>query len=292
MANTRAKALREMLAGDGIVIAPGAYDGISARLVEQAGFPALYLSGAGIASSRLGLPDMGLATMTEVLDTAKNIVQVTRIPVICDADTGYGNALNLIRTVQEFERIGVAALQIEDQVTPKRCGHTSGKQLVSKGEMVQKIDAFRYARTDDALVLIARTDAIAVNGFDDAMERAAAYAEAGADVLFVEAPRTIDEMRAIKRHLPDTPLLVNLVDGGGRTPVLPAAELEAMGFKLAIYPTAAWTAAIFAIRQVLGTLKTSGTTAGYADRMVSFQEMFELVDRSGYTELEKRFMQH
>lgn len=290
MITDQAAKFRNMLEQDGMITAPGVYDGISARLVEKAGFPVAYITGAGVASSRLGLPDMGLATMSEVLETAKNIVQATRIPVICDTDTGYGNALNLIRTVREFERIGVAAIQIEDQVTPKRCGHTAGKQLIGKAEMIQKIDAVHYARTNDALVLIARTDAIAVNGFDDAMDRARAYADAGADVIFVEAPRSVDEMKAVKRNLPHVPLLVNMVEGGGRTPVLPASELERLGFKIAIYPTAAWMASIFAIQEVLETLKTHGTTAGHADRMVSFEEMFDVVDRSLYVELENRFM--
>lgn len=280
--------LRKLLDGNKIIVAPGAFDALSARLVEQAGFPAVYVTGAGVASSRLGVPDIGLTTMNEVLETAKNIVNVTDIPVICDTDTGYGNALNLMRTVREFERIGVAAIQVEDQITPKRCGHTEGKQLVSKDEMVKKIEAFQYAKQSD-LALIARTDAIAVNGFEDAIDRAKAYAKAGADVLFVEAPRTIEEMKRIPELL-TVPLLVNMVDGGAKTPLLPIEELEAMGFRIAIYPTSAWMAAIKAIQGVLKELKENGSTDGFAEHMVSFEEMFEIVGFSHYKALEQQYL--
>ena len=281
--------LRTLLARDKIIVAPGAFDTLSARLVEQAGFPAVYVTGAGVASSRLGLPDIGLATMTEVLETAKNITGATNIPVICDTDTGYGNALNLMRTVREFERIGVAAIQVEDQITPKRCGHTEGKQLVTKEEMVKKIEAVQYVKQSEDFVLIARTDAIAVNGFDGAIERAKAYAQAGADVLFVEAPRTVEEMKRIPELL-DVPLLVNMVEGGGKTPLLPVKELEAMGFRIAIFPTSAWMAAIKAIQGVLKELSESGSTDGYAEHMVSFQEMFEIVGLSHYKALEDKYL--
>jgi methylisocitrate lyase len=280
--------LRRLLARDKIIVAPGAFDALSARLVEQAGFPAVYVTGAGVASSRLGVPDIGLATMSEVLDTAKNITGATDIPVICDTDTGYGNALNLMRTVREFERIGVAAIQVEDQITPKRCGHTEGKQIVTKEEMVSKIEAFQYAKRSD-LVLIARTDAIAVNGLDDAIDRAKAYARAGADVLFVEAPRTVEELKRIPELL-DVPLLVNMVEGGGKTPLLPVKELEGMGFRIAIFPTSAWMAAIKAMQEVLRELKVNGSTDGYAEHMVSFQEMFEIVGLSHYKALEEKYL--
>ncbi len=280
--------LRGLLTNDKIIAAPGAFDALSARLVEQAGFPAVYISGAGVASSRLGVPDIGLTTMNEVLDTAKNIVSATNIPVICDTDTGYGSAINLMRTVTEFERIGVAAIQVEDQITPKRCGHTEGKQLITKEEMVKKIEAFQYARRSD-LVLIARTDAIAVNGFNDAINRARAYAEAGADVLFVEAPRTTEEMKRIPELL-DIPLLVNMVEGGGKTPLLPVKELETMGFRIAIYPTSAWMAAIKAVQGVLKELKENGSTVGFSAHMVSFQEMFEVVGLSQYNALEEKYL--
>ncbi len=286
----RSKAFRELLKREGIIVAPGAYDGISAKLIESAGFPAIYITGAGVASSRVGVPDIGLTTMTEIIDAAKNIVNATEIPVICDADTGYGNAINLIRTTREFENIGVAAIQIEDQITPKRCGHTEGKQLISKKEMIKKIEAFHHAKRNEDLALIARTDAIAVNGFDDAIDRARAYAEAGADVLFIEAPRNIEEMKEITTLLAGYPLLVNIVDRGGLTPQLSVAELEKIGFKIAIFPASSWMAAIHAIKRVLDELKKKGTTESYSENMVSFTEMFEVVSLSKYKELEERFM--
>ncbi len=289
MEQKKSTQLRKLLKDNRIIVAPGAFDALSARLVEQAGFPVVYVTGAGVASSRLGIPDIGLATMNEVLETAKNIVSVTNIPVICDTDTGYGNALNLMRTVREFERIGVAAIQVEDQITPKRCGHTEGKQLVSKEEMVKKIEAFQYVKQSD-LVLIARTDAIAVNGFEDAIDRARAYAQAGADVLFVEAPRTIEEMKRINELLNDVPLLVNMVEGGGKTPLLPAKKLESMGFRIAIYPASAWMAAIKAMQRVLRELKEYGSTDGFAEHMVSFQEMFEVVGLPHYKALEEKYL--
>ena len=282
--------LQRLLNGDRLIVAPGAYDALSARLIEQAGFPAIYITGAGVASSRLGVPDIGLATMTEVLETAKNVVAATRIPVICDADTGYGNALNLMRTAKEFERIGVAAIQIEDQVTPKRCGHTEGKQLISTDEMVQKVEAFKQAREDDRFLLIARTDAIAVYGFDHAIERAMAYAEAGADVLFVEAPRTTEELRRIPRILKGTPLLVNMVDGGG-TPPVNTNTLESLGFRIAIFPTTAWMAAIKGVQRAMRELSEKGTLEDYAGHMASFEEMFEVVGLSHYRSLERQFLQ-
>ena len=238
----------------------------------------------------MGVPDIGLTTMSEILETVKNMVGVTNVPVICDVDTGYGNALNLIRTVREFERIGVAAIQVEDQITPKRCGHVEGKQLISKEEMVKKIEAFQYAKQTDDFALIARTDAIAVHGFDDAIDRAKAYGQAGADVLFVEAPRTIEEMKRITELLRGVPLLVNVVEGGGKTPVFPVKELEAMGFRIAIYPASAWMAVIKAMQRVLRELKENGSTEGFADHMVSFREMFETVGFSHYKDLEERFL--
>jgi 2-methylisocitrate lyase-like PEP mutase family enzyme len=212
--------------------------------------------------------------------------------VICDADTGYGNALNLMRTVREFAQIGVAAIQIEDQITPKRCGHIEGKELVTKEEMLRKIEMFHMAKEPDDLVLIARTDAIAVEGFDNAIERAAAYASAGADVLFVEAPKTVTEMKKITEALTDVPLLINMVEGGGKTPLLPATELEAMGFSIAIYPPATTLAAIKAMKDVLRELMEKGTTKEYAANMVSFQEMFETVELSHFRSLETRYLAH
>jgi carboxyvinyl-carboxyphosphonate phosphorylmutase len=280
--------LRQLLRGPGIVMAPGAFDPLSAQLVEQAGFPAIYITGAGLASHVLGAPDIGLMSMAEVLEAARRIVQVAGIPAICDVDTGFGNVINVMRTVREFEAAGLAAIQIEDQAMPKKCGHTEGKQLVPKAEMVQKIKAAVDTRQDPDFVLIARTDAIAVTGLPDALDRANAYREAGADVLFVEAPRTTEEMRRIVREVPGVHL-VNVVEGGGKTPVLPAEEYREIGYRLAIYPISLWTASIKSMQGVLSVLREDGVTSGYADRMVSFQEMFEIVGRSRYTALERKY---
>ena len=284
----RTTRLRQLFQGPGIVMAPGAFNPLSALLVEQAGFPAIYITGAGLASNLLGVPDIGLVSMAEVLEAARRIVQVTGVPAICDVDTGFGNAVNVIRTVREFEAAGLAAIQLEDQVMPKKCGHTEGKQLIPRAEMVQKIKAAADTRQDPDFVLIARTDAIAVTGLEDALDRANAYREAGADILFVEAPRTVDEMRRITREVPGVHL-VNVVEGGGKTPVLRAEEYREIGYHLAIYPIAPWTASIKAMQEVLGVLRSDGVTSRYADRMVSFQEMFEIVGRSRYAALERKY---
>jgi methylisocitrate lyase len=280
--------LRKLLKEEEVLLAPGCFNALSARLVEQAGFKAAYVSGAAIAGNFLGQPDIGLTTMTEVLENARNIVRVTNLPVICDADTGFGNAINMMRTVREFESAGLAGIQIEDQVMPKKCGHTEGKLLISKAEMVQKVKAAVDARRDPDFVFVVRTDAIAVNGLEDALDRAAAYQEAGADVIFVEAPRTPEEMHRICATI-KAPLLANMVEGGGKTPVLPIAELKKMGYKLVIYPVSAHMAAIKAMQEVLAVLKQDGTTARFSERMVPFQEMFEVVGRSTLKALEKKY---
>jgi len=280
--------LRRLLKEEEILLAPGCFNALSARLVEQAGFKAIYVSGAAIAGNFLGYPDIGLTTMSEVLENVRNIVRVTSLPVICDADTGFGNAINMLRTVREFEAAGLAGIQIEDQVMPKKCGHTEGKLLISKAEMVQKVKAAVDARQDPDFVLVVRTDAIAVNGLGDALDRAKVYQEAGADVIFVEAPRTVEEMRRICATI-RAPLLANMVEGGGKTPVLPLEELKKIGYKLVIYPVSAHMAAIKAMQEVLAVLKQEGTTARFASRMVPFQEMFEVVGRSNFTALEKKY---
>jgi methylisocitrate lyase len=280
--------LRNLIQQDDLLVIPGCFNALSARLIEQAGFPAAYISGAGVASHFLGLPDIGLASMEEVLQNARNIANVTNIPVICDADTGYGNAVNVIRTVREFENAGIAGIQLEDQVMPKKCGHTEGKLLISKDEMVQKIKAAVDARRDPDFLFVIRTDAIAVNGFDDALDRSLAYEEAGADIIFVEAMQDIEQMKRVAQTF-KKPLLANMVEGGGKTPILPAKELKAIGFKLAIYPASTWMAAIKAMQELLTILKKDGTSLAYQNRMVSFQEMFEVVGRSGYAALEKKY---
>ena len=280
--------LRNLINSKEFLLLPGCFNPLSARLVEQAGFPAAYITGAGVASNLLGYPDIGLTSYAEVLSAARCITQVTDIPIICDTDTGFGNAVNVIRTVREFEAAGIAGIQLEDQQHPKKCGHTEGKLLVSKEEMVQKVKAAVDTRKDENFVLVIRTDAIAVNGIDDALDRANAYAEAGADVIFVEAPQNIEQMRRVTSTI-KTPLLANMVEGGGKTPILPSSELASLGYTLAIYPTALWMASIKAMQEVLGVLKATGTSLAYAEHMVSFQEMFEIVGRSAYAELEKKY---
>ena len=284
----KAAVLRRLLQADEVILAPGCFNALSACLVEQAGFKIIYVSGAAIAGNFLGYPDIGLTTMSEVLENARNIVRATSLPVICDADTGFGNAINMMRTVREFENAGLGGIQIEDQVMPKKCGHTEGKLLISKAEMVQKVKAAVDARQDPDFVFVVRTDAIAVNGLDDALDRALAYQEAGADVVFVEAPRTVEEMRRVCRTI-KVPLLANMVEGGGKTPILPLQELKEMGYKMVIYPVSTHMAAIKAMQEVLAVLKQDGTTARCASQMVPFQEMFEVVGRSKFTALEKKY---
>jgi carboxyvinyl-carboxyphosphonate phosphorylmutase len=249
--------LRQMLNAPGIIVAPGAYDGFSARLIEAAGFPAVYMTGAGTAASHLGQPDLGLATLTEMAAHASHLASCLSLPLIADADAGCGNVLNVVRTVREYERAGVAGLHLEDQVAPKKCGHIAGKQVIPAKEFVDKIRAAAEYRTDPDFVIIARTDARAVTGLDDAIERGNLYAEAGADVIFVEAPQTEDEIHRVAREV-KAPLLANMVQGG-RTPAVKVAELERLGFKIAIFPAVCMAAAVAAIEQALARLRETGT---------------------------------
>ncbi|HUY61884.1 MAG TPA: isocitrate lyase/PEP mutase family protein, partial [Candidatus Dormibacteraeota bacterium] len=237
-----ARRLRELLARPAPVLAPGAYDALSARLVEEAGFPAVYMTGFGTAASYLGRPDVGLVTMSEMVDNARRIVQAVATPVIADADTGYGNPINVVRTVRAYEAAGVAGLHLEDQVAPKKCGHMAGKQVIPAAEMVEKIRAAVAARTDPDLVLIARTDARAVEGLDAALDRARRYRDAGADVLFVEAPQSADEIAAVAAAFPDTPLLFNWAEGG-KTPPVSLDRLRELGYRIVIFPISTLLAA-------------------------------------------------
>lgn len=249
----QAKKLRALLAQDKIIMAPGAYDAWSARLIEKAGFPVVYMTGYGVSASVLGRPDIGLISLQEMAEAAKNICNCVDVPVIADADNGYGNALNVIRTVTEYEMAGVAGIQLEDQVMPKRCGHMEGKQVIPKEDMVAKIKAAVYARKNPDTVIIARTDAIAVNGYDDAINRAIAYRDAGADVIFVEALQTQEQV-ANASQLIDAPLFANMVEHG-KTPLDTADNLFKMGFRIAIYPVAALYAATKAVSEMLAVLK-------------------------------------
>jgi 2,3-dimethylmalate lyase len=280
-------ALRSLLAGPEPLVAPGAYDALSARLVEQAGFDVVYMTGFGTTASLIGRPDVGLLSGTEMADNARRIVSAVDVPVIADADTGYGNAVNVLRTVQLFEQAGVAGLQLEDQVAPKKCGHMSGKAVIETAEMVGKLAAAVAARRDPDLVLIARTDAVAVSGVDDAIARGRAYAEAGADVLFVEAPTSEDDIARIAGELHGVaPLVFNWAEGG-RTPGLPLSRIAELGFSLVIYPIGTLLAATAGMRALLGTLRVDGvpSLAG----LPAFDEFTDLVGLPEVQQLEQRF---
>jgi 2-methylisocitrate lyase-like PEP mutase family enzyme len=273
----RPPSLKSRIARGGMVVAPGVYDALTALLAASAGFEALYLSGAAIAYTKLGRPDIGLVSMSEVADALAHVCERVDTPVIVDADTGYGNALNVQRAVRLFERAGAAAIQIEDQTFPKRCGHLADKGVVPRREMVGKIHAAVDARGSDETLIIARTDAAAVEGFDAAIERAQAYSEAGADILFVEAPRTREQLGAVAKALGNrAPLLANMVEGG-QTPILSGPELEALGFRLVIFPGAIVRALAHAARDFYGVLKRDGTTDAFRDRMFDFDALNAIV---------------
>lgn len=269
--------LRQLLAASDIVIAPGVYDAFSALLATQAEFPALYLSGASIAYTRLGRPDIGLVDMSEVAAVISHIRERVDLPIIADADTGFGNALNVARTVRIFERAGASAIQLEDQAMPKRCGHLQGKVLVDCAEMVGKLHAAQDARRDDSTLIVARTDAIAVEGFEAALERAERYVEAGCDLLFVEAPRDQEQMRIVtERFAGRVPVMANMVEGG-KTPLLDAVTLQALGFALVIFPGGLARAVAQAAQAYFASLKQHGTTTPFADRMLDFQGLNDLI---------------
>jgi 2-methylisocitrate lyase-like PEP mutase family enzyme len=269
--------LRERLRSGEIVVAPGVYDGLSALVAAQAGFEALYLSGASIAYTRFGRSDIGLVSMTEVADTLGAIRERVETDIIVDADTGFGNALNVQRTVRLFERNGASGIQLEDQASPKRCGHLDGKTLVSPAEMVGKIKAALDARQSADTLIVARTDAIAVEGFDAAMERAARYMEAGCDILFVEAPQSVDEMRTITSRFGNrVPLLANMVEGG-KTPLLSAADLAEIGYRLVIFPGGLTRALAHCMTAYFASLKRNGTTTPFRDQMLDFAALNALI---------------
>jgi methylisocitrate lyase len=282
------RVLRDFLGAREILIAPGAHNAFTARIIEQAGFQTVYLTGSGASMDLLGMPDLGFLTMTEMVSHARNIVQATRLPVIADADTGYGNALNVMRTIREYEKAGVAGVHIEDQVAPKRCGHFAGKEVISREEMVGKIEAALDARNDPDFLIIARTDARAVLGLAEAVERGRAYRKAGADMIFVDAPESEEELRVIARSIPG-PLMANLSEGG-KTPLLSARELQDMGYRLVIYPRSAAGAAAKAIQDLMSVLKKEGTTKSFLDRMVSFEGRNRITGLAHYQELEEKYL--
>ncbi|MFW2405405.1 MAG: isocitrate lyase/PEP mutase family protein [Gammaproteobacteria bacterium] len=273
---SHASRLRELLAGP-TFIAPGCYDGLTALQIQQAGFDCAYLSGASVAFTRLGRPDIGLTTMTEVANVISNIRERIDIPLIVDGDTGFGNALNTQRTIRLFERMGASAIQLEDQTLPKRCGHLEGKTLVSTAEMLGKIRAAQDARLDENTVIVARTDAISVSGLDEALDRGAAYADAGADVVFVESPLDDAQLKVVGETLGTrVPLLANMVEGG-KTPLHSAEELGAFGFRVVIFPGAMLRVHTRAAAMYLETLKQDGTTAGMLDRMFDFKAVNSII---------------
>ena len=280
--------LKKLLKRHQLLVAPGCFDGLSARLVQEAGFEAAYLSGGAVARS-MGIPDIGLVTMSESIERAVEVVSAIKIPIIADADTGYGNAVNLVRSVREFERAGVAAIHIEDQITPKRCGHLDGKEVIPRGEMEMKLAAALNTRSDPDFCIIARTDARGVNGFDDAIERARAFAKLGVDAIFVEAPQSEEELAEIPRRIPDVPLLVNVFKGG-KTPMLPVQRLEQMGYRIAIYPSETQRAAIHAMRTALATLKREGTTESIDTMLTTFKERDRVVALDDWQKIERQFM--
>ena len=281
-----ATALRRLLEGREIVVAPGVYDGLSARLARHAGFAAVYATGGGIARS-MGYPDLGLLGMAEVIERVAGIVEHAGVPVIADADTGYGNALNTRRAVREFARAGVAALHLEDQTFPKRCGHLDDKTVVPIVEMTQKLRAAREAAGDTDLVLIARTDALAVEGLEAAIERARAYVQAGADVIFVEAPTTETQIEAVARRVPG-PKLINMFEGG-KTPLVPLERLDALGFRIVIIPSDLQRAAIRAMQETLAAIKCDGNSRAVAGRLATFSERERIVGTPEYLRLDERY---
>jgi 2-methylisocitrate lyase-like PEP mutase family enzyme len=285
---TPRQTMRALIARQGYTMVPGAYDTLTARLVEQAGFEAVYLTGGGYSRAS-GYPDLGLLTLPENVRFIGLTVEAVGIPVIADADTGYGNAINVIRTVREYEKSGVAAFHIEDQVSPKKCGHYEGKEVIGRAEMIGKIRAAVDTRQDPDLVIIARSDARAVVGLEAAIDRVNAYLEAGADVGFVEAPQNIDELQVVAREVRG-PALVNVFEGG-KTPMVPARELEAMGFRLGIYPSQTHRAAIRAAQRVLAALKADGDTRRIEADLATFQEREDAVGTARWRTLEEKYLQ-
>ena len=279
--------IHALLEKERTLLFPGVYDALSAKLVEQAGFPLTFISGYSVAASHLGLPDFGYLTQTEVVAVARRVCASVSIPIIIDADTGYGNALIVIRTVNELIEAGAAGMFLEDQIWPKRCGHMKGKRVIPIEEHVQKIRAAVDARRNRDFFIVARTDARQVTGLDDAIRRCRRYREAGADALFVEGPRSVEELATIARELPP-PLVANMLEGGV-TPLLTKEELESLGFQLIVCPLTALYASAKAMQEIFGLLKTAGTTRAAMDRLLPFQQFHDIIDLDGYYALDERY---
>lgn len=280
--------LRQLLEAKEILVAPGAHDTLTAKVIEKSGFNAVYMTGYGQAASSLGMPDIGLLCFSEMLQRARNMVAAVNVPVIADADTGFGNAVTVMRTVAEYEIAGAAAIQLEDQIAPKRCGHMVGRKVISMEEMVGKIKAACEVRKDPDFCIIARTDARTVFGIDEAIKRAKAYEEAGADIIFVESVESIEEMELVHKEI-KKPTLANMVEGG-RTPMYTNSELEKIGYSLVIYPTASTYTTAKSMFTLWEKLKADGTTKTSVDNMITFADFNKLVGLDKFSEMEDKFV--
>jgi len=286
--NEKAKKLRELLKGESLVVLPGVYDCVSARAAVLAGFEVVFMSGFAVSASKLGLPDYGFLTATEMISAVAQISQSVEVPLIADIDTGYGNPLNVFRTVQDVVKAGAAGVFLEDQKWPKRCGHMSGKKIISEAEHVEKIKAAIEARGDSGLVIVARTDARSVEGLEGAIHRGRAFEKAGADVIFIEAPETMLELREIAKAFPNTPCLANMIEHG-RTPFLSASELQEIGFKAAVYPLSGLFGAAAVLKKVYEQLKNTGSTKDSGCPMLAFEEFTKFIDLPKIQERETKF---
>lgn len=285
--NQKSAVLMRLLSENSIVVAPGVYDGLSARIAERSGFRAVYVTGYGLSASVLGKPDVGLMTMSEMVSRVAAIAETVSVPVIADGDTGYGNAVNVARTVREYEKAGAACIQLEDQVAPKKCGHMVGREVIPVEEMAGKIKAACDSRRDDDFLIMARTDARTVHGIDEALDRGKVYEEAGADILFIESPESVEEMRRITSSF-SVPVLANMVEHG-RTPFMTACELEEIGYDLAIFPVSSLYAAAKAIADIFAVLKKEGTTKGLVERMIPFDEFNDVMGLAAVRDMEQKY---
>ncbi len=281
--------LRQMLDEPDIIVLPGAYDALSARLAERAGFNACFTTGFGFAATVLGMPDFGLLTMSETLDRVRHVVRTLTVPLVADMDTGYGNALNTVRTVRECVSLGVAGIILEDQEWPKKCGHFEGKRVIPAEEQAAKLRAAADARGDDDLVIIGRTDARAPLGLEEAIRRGKLYRDSGADVVFVEAPQSIDELKEVAAAIPDAPLFANMIEGG-KTPLLSSAELQQLGYKMVVFPLSALFSAAKAVEETYQTLFAEKSTVKRQDAMVGFEQFEEMIGVPDWLELEARYV--
>ena len=288
MHNKRKISIREHLADpNDIIILPGVYDALTAKIAEDVGFETAFQTGYGTSASMLGMPDFGFLNAGETLENAKRIINSVNIPILVDIDTGYGNPLNVWKIVKDLERIGAKGIFLEDQVWPKRCGHMTGKTVIPKEEYILKLHAAIDAREDNEFIIVARTDSLAQFGIEEAIERGKEYKRIGADVIFIEAPKTVDQMELIAKEI-NAPLLANMIEEG-ITPNLTADQLRKMGFKMVVFPLSALFSATFAIKQTLQTLKKTGTTKELKNKMITFQEFNDLVNLSAYRKLEKKY---